>query len=172
MQSGQSDQRLVVTPLRREHDRAAFSCGVDALDRYLKQQALQDKKKRVATPFVAVEEGSTEIEGFYTLSMTSIDLGELPEAEARKLPKYPRIPTVLLGRLAVSSKAKGKGLGRFLLMDALARSLVNEIAWVAVIVDAKDEAARDFYEHYGFTRFPEIPHRLFITRKIVEQAFN
>jgi GNAT superfamily N-acetyltransferase len=169
---GQSGARLVIEPLRREHDRAAFSCGVEALDRYLKQQALQDRKRGVATPFVAVEEGSKAIEGFYTLSMMSVDLGELPEAEAKRLPKHRRIPAALLGRLAVSAEARGRGLGRFLLMDALARSLENEIAWAAAIVDAKDEAARSFYERYGFVRFPETPRRLFIMRRIVEQALK
>lgn len=170
--NGHEGQRLRVEPLGRDHDRAAFSCGVDALDHYLKSQAGQDAKRNVAAPFVVVEEGSRTIAGYYTLSMTSVDLGQLPEALARRLPRYPKVPAVLLGRLAVDERFRGKGLGRFLLMDALARSLQNDIAWVVAVVEAKDEAAGSFYARYGFTCFADQPDRLFIHRRKVEEALG
>ena len=170
--NGEHKRSLVVVPLDPKHERAFFSSGVEALDRYLNVQAAQDAKRNVAAPFVAVEEESRRVIGYYTLSMTSVDLGNLPEDVAKKLPRYPKVPAVLLGRLAVDERYRGRGIGKFLLMDALARSLQNEVAWVVTVVDAKDELSRGFYEHYGFVRFADEPHRLFIHRKKIELAFD
>lgn len=141
------------------------------MDRYLKQQAGQDARKNVAAPFVLLEPGSQTVKGYYTLSMTGIDLAHLPEELARRLPKYPIAPAVLLGRLAVDQGCRGCGAGGFLLADALKRSLRSEIAWVAIVVDAIDEQACAFYEHYGFIRFPSSSTKLFILKKTVEQTF-
>ena len=107
-----------VEPLNKTHDRNAFSCGSEPLDRYFKTQASQDVKRRVAKCSVAVDEASGEIVGFYTLSATSLALSELPEATMKALPKYPVLPAVLLGRLAVASPAQGRKLGQALLAHA------------------------------------------------------
>ena len=114
----------------------------------------------MAAPFVLVLPDGT-IAGYYTLSSTSVQLGELPERTVRKLPKYPLVPATLLGRLAVDRRQQGKGYGRFLLADALFRSVRSEIASFAVIVDAKDENARRFYERESFMPFPDQPMKLF-----------
>lgn len=162
-----------VEPLGKAHDRAAFSCGVEALDDYLKKQAGQDVAKRVAVCFVLTPDGET-VAGFYTLSQYAVDLAQLPEALAKRLPKYPEVPATLLGRLAVSERFKGHGLGEFLLLDALSRSLEQSrhIASAAVIVDAKDEAARRFYEHFGFLSLPGTPNRLFLPMKTLAKLFG
>src|SRR5262249_684041 len=92
----------VVLPLSRRHDRADFSCGNAILDRYLREFAFQDARRRIAAPFVAVfESAPSKICGYYTLSAYAIRLSELPDTLAKRLPSYPRIPATLLGRLAV-----------------------------------------------------------------------
>ena len=155
-------QPFIVEPLGRQHDRKTFSCGVEALDRYLHQQASQDMRRRVATCFVAVHRESAVLAGFYTLAATSLVLNELPEATIKKLPRYPAIPAILLGRLAVAPAFRGQGLGAALLADALDRSARVEIGAFALLVDAKDDAAADFYRHHGFEPLPVAPQRLFL----------
>ncbi len=148
-----------IEPLAAGHDRGAFSCGVAPLDRYLREQAGQDARRRVAAPFVASADG-VKVLGFYTLSATSIQLAEVPDALAKKLPRYPRLPATLLGRLATDLSARGVGLGRFLLVDAIMRAVRSEIASFALVLDAKDEAAASFYERESFIRLPGKPIRL------------
>ena len=130
----------LVEPLWRHHDRDGFSCGNETLDRYLKEIARQDAHRLVAAPFVLVDETAPKIIlGFYTLSASSVSLRDLPEEVAHKLPAYPNVPVTLLGRLAVDQSARGQGLGRMLLADAIKRSIgaSNEIAIHAMVVDAK-----------------------------------
>ncbi len=160
----------LIEPLGK-HDRATFSCGIDSLDRYLQQQASQDARKRVAAPFVLIEKSSGVIAGYYTLSATSIKFTELPIEINKKLPKYPVVPATLLGRLAVDQNHRQKRLGEALLMDALYRSLQNEIATIAVVVDAKDDDARSFYEHYDFICFPDFSHSLFLMMETIAKIF-
>jgi GNAT superfamily N-acetyltransferase len=148
-----------VEVLAAAHDRSAFGCGVPALDRYLREQAGQDARRRVAAPFVATDDGRRVL-GFYTLSATAIELTEVPEPLAKRLPRYPRLPATLLGRLATDLSARGVGLGRFLLVDATVRAVRSEIASFALILDAKDEVAASFYEREGFIRLPGQPIRL------------
>lgn len=149
-----------IEPLGPQHDRAAFASGVESLDRYFRNQVGQDARRNMAAPFVLVL-GDGAVAGYYTLSATSIILAELPAATVRKLPNYPSIPATLLGRLAVDQRYHGQGYGRLLLADALFRSVRSEIASFAVVVDAKDEDARRFYERESFFPFPDQPLRLF-----------
>jgi ribosomal protein S18 acetylase RimI-like enzyme len=167
------EPRFVIEPLVEKHNRAAFSCGVETLDSYLHKQASQDARKRAAVPFVATAEGQT-IAGYYTLSQYAIALDAIPEEVAKKLPKYPMVSVSLLGRLAVSTEFRGQGVGEFLLMDALYRSLASskQIASAGIIVDAKDEAAARFYKKYGFLELPKIEKRLFLPMGTVEQLFQ
>lgn len=147
-----------IEPLGPGHDRSAFSCGVPALDRYLREQAGQDARRRVAAPFVASND-RVRVLGFYTLSATSIELTEVPAALADKLPRYPRLTAALLGRLATDLSARGVGLGRFLLIDAITRAVRSEIASFALVLDAKDETAASFYKRESFIRLPGTPIR-------------
>lgn len=163
-----------VEPLGRHHDRATFSSGVEPLDRYLREQAGQDARKRVAVPFVLCEARSNAVIGYYTLSALSVDVGSWPGDVAQKLPKYPLVPATLLGRLAVDTRLRGTGAGEYLLMDALRRAVEasRAVASVAVVVDAKDDAAVSFYKHYGFTAFAERPRQLFLPLAVIEKLFR
>ena len=165
---------ITVEPLGRQHDRTAFYCGADALDRYLKQQARQDADKRVAAPFVAVNPPNTRVLGYYTLSASVVTLTDLPDELTRKLPRYPQLPVTLLGRLAVDQSARGQRLGEHLLLDALHRSLTHadEIAAMAVVVDAKDENAAAFYRHYEFSPLQAQPRRLYVPMRVVAQLLG
>lgn len=165
---------VTVEPLGRQHDRTAFHCGSEALDRYLKHQARQDADKRVAAPFVAVNQPDTRVRGYYTLSASVLTLVDLPDELAHKLPRYPQLPVTLLGRLAVDQSTKGQGLGEHLLLDALRRSLAHadQIAAMAVVVDAQDDAAAAFYRHYGFLTLQAQPSRLFVPMRLVTQLLG
>lgn len=164
-------RRYSIGALDSRHRRDTFTCGVDVLDRYLREQASQDVRRNVATVFVAEERTSGVLHGFYTLSMASVDLGRLPEALARKMPRYPTVPAVRLGRLAVHREARGQGLGTYLLIDAMARSLRSEIAWAAFIVEARDDDARRFYARFGMQSFHDNPFHLYVLRKTIEPLF-
>jgi GNAT superfamily N-acetyltransferase len=112
---------LRVESLGPAHDRNSFSSGVEPLDRYFRTQAGQDARRNLAAPFVLVlPEGA--VAGYYTVSATSVKLGDLPQETVRRLPRYPLVPATLIGRLAVDRNRQGKGYGRFLLADALFRA--------------------------------------------------
>ena len=159
---------------KKRHDRAAFLCGQESLDRYLKEHATQEIKKRVAAVYALTPDGKM-IAGYYTLSQYAIEAGELPPEliQVLHLPRYNKLPATLLGRLARSKHFKGRGLGELLVMGALKRALEHSrnIASVAVVVDAIDENARAFYRRYGFIDIPNRPNRLFIAMKTVAQIF-
>ena len=160
-------QSLVIEPLSSTHDRSRFQCGVDSLDDYLKKRAKQDVKRRISRVFVAIKpESPATIEGYYTLSTLSIELNQLPEELARKLPKHP-IPAALIGRLAVNQQAQGAGIGKMLLVDAIKRTLAvsGEIAIYAMVVDAIDEQAERFYQPFGFIHLCAESRRLFLPLK-------
>jgi GNAT superfamily N-acetyltransferase len=143
------------------HDRAAFNSGCEPLDRYLRGQATQDMRRRIAACFVALT-NEQQIAGYYTLASASLPLTDLPNNISKKLPRYPTVPTTRMGRLAVELKFKGQGLGGALLADALDRAKRSEIASYALMVDAKNEKAMTFYLHHGFIELPDTPRTLFL----------
>lgn len=143
------------------HDRTAFNSDSEPLNRYLREQVTQDIRRRVAACFVAVTD-EQRIAGYYTLASTSLMLGDLPVAIGKKLPRYPTVPAVRMGRLAVDQAFKGQGLGGALLADALCRAVRAEIAAFAMTVDAKDESAVAFYRYHGFIALPDSPRTLFL----------
>ena len=153
---------FVIEPLERHHDRSAFACGSDALDNYIRRQASQDIRRRVARVFVALPEGVKTVAGFYTLSAGSIERSSLPPDTAKHLPRYP-VPVARIGRLAVDRRWAGQRLGSALLADALQRVILasSSLAVHAIIVDAKDEQAQRFYERFGFTLLPDTGRCLF-----------
>ena len=158
---------LVIVPLNTDHDRASFHCNVDALDNYIHKQAGQDIKRSISRVFVAEQPGnSKEVMGYYSLSTLSIELSQLPENLARKLPRNP-IPAALIGRLAVSKNAQGYGIGKMLLIDAIKRTLSvsEQIAIYAMVVDAIDDNAKGFYEQYEFRCLNNSSARLFLPLK-------
>lgn len=159
---------LVICPLNSTHERSEFSCGNESLDNYLKRQATQDIKRRISRVFVATtRESPTKILGYYSLSSLSIELNQLSEDAKRKLPRYP-LPAALIGRLAVNQSAQGTGTGKMLLTDAIKRTLAvsNEIAIYAMVVDAIDESAENFYRQYGFLSL-KAERRLYLPLKSI-----
>ncbi len=162
--TAENNKKYIIGPLEKKHDKTEFNCGVDVLNQYLKIQASQDVKKNVAVTYALSTPASEKILGYYTLSSIGIFPGELPDELVRRLPRYPALPGILLGRLAVDSSCQGTGIGQYLLVDGLKRSLQvsNQIGIVAIIVDAKDNKAVKFYEHFGFLKLPENTHRLFL----------
>lgn len=162
-----------IRALDKTHERKAFDCGQEDLNRYLREQARQDAEKRVAAPFVLTQPGHREVLGFYTLSSSILSVEELPPDLMKRLPRYGQLPVTLLGRLAVDRSAAGQGVGEFLLVDALRRSLqaAQQIAAMAVIVDAKNESAEGFYRHFGFQPFQRTPLRLFLPMAQIAKLF-
>jgi len=153
---------FVIAPLSADHDRLAFSCGVDALDRYLQAQAGQDIRRHVANCFIASPANTNIVAGYYTFSAASVPIVDLPEQEAKRLPRYPVVPAALIGRLAIDRQYRKRGLGAVLLFDAIKRACRSEAAIFAVVVDAKDEDAAAFYQHHGFKAFVGRPRSLFL----------
>jgi GNAT superfamily N-acetyltransferase len=145
-----------------EHDRTGFGCGDEALDRYFKTQVTQDVRRHITSCFVAVEATTGIVAGFYTIAATSIATPDLPVDVTKRLPRYPTLPGVRVGRLAVDQRFRGRGLGGALLMDSATRALRSEVAVYAMVVDAKNEDAGMFYEHHGFQRFESQPATLFL----------
>jgi GNAT superfamily N-acetyltransferase len=146
------------------HDRAGFHCGVAALDDYLKKYAAQQSEKGISTVFVLVDDAApSKILGFYTLSAAQVGVDQLTGAERRKLPRYP-VPCFRMGRLARDIEHRGAGLGEVLIGCAVdrclhARSLVGAYA---LLVDAKNESAKSFYERYGFVPCVDAPMTLYL----------
>jgi GNAT superfamily N-acetyltransferase len=162
---------FVTEALCRDHDRTTFRSGVDALDRYLRELALQDMRRRVAGCFVALNDARA-IVGFYTLAATAIATDALPPDLTKRLPRYPLVPAVLMGRLAVAIDHQGQGLGRALIFDAAIRTDRLGIGAFAIIVDAKDDRAVSFYQSSGFALIPGESRRLFVPVATALRAGN
>jgi len=136
--------------LGKAHDRTTFASGSAPLDSYLKTQAGQEMRRRIASCFVAVQATSATLAGYYTLSATGVPLDGFAPDFQRRLPRYPTVPAALVGRLAIAQSHQGRGLGKALLVDALRRAAASETMAFALIVEAKDETASAFYRHFGF----------------------
>jgi len=151
-----------IEALSPDHDRDGFSSGVAALDAYLARQATQDVRRRVSACYVLIEVSSGKIVGYYTLAAASVALSDLPEAVAKKLPRYPSVPAARVGRLAIADGFHGKKLGGALLADAADRAARSEVAIFALLVDAKDDIAANFYLHHGFEALGTKGRQLFV----------
>jgi len=149
---------LRIVPLGESHDRAAFFCGAEILDRYLKTQAGQDVRRKANAVFVLCSEAEPKrVLGYYTLCAMAISQGEVPEAARKHVPRYPLVSCTLIGRLAVAKDQQGQRLGSILLADALLRAFesASSVGSCMVVVDALDEAAAGFYAAHGFVRLPD-----------------
>lgn len=147
---------LAIMPLGpRHHDRAGFHSGVEAFDVYLRSLATQHRRKGYSQTFVLVEESApARIFGYYCLSAASLQIEALSETDRKRLPRYP-VPAARMGQLAVDMSERGRGYGELLLQNAIKRCLAvreRELGIYALLVDAYDEGAATFYEHYGFRR--------------------
>jgi len=159
-------------PLGAEHDRSSFRCGEEALDRYFQTQATQDIRRRIANCFVAVEAIASRIAAYYTISAASIPLVDLPPDEAKRLPRYPTVPAVRIGRLAVDRRFQGRGLGAALLADAASRTLKADAAAFMLLVDAKNDQAVAFYQRFGFRILASQPRTLFLPMATAQKVFD
>jgi ribosomal protein S18 acetylase RimI-like enzyme len=151
-----------IRPLFANDDREGFDSQVEPLDRYLRQLARQDQRRHVANCFVVNLRGTRTIAGYFTLSATSLPIGELPSQLAKRLPLHDKLPASLVGRLAVDHRFREIGLGRAMLVDAATRAARSEPAVFALVVDAKDEAAMNFYRYHQFIPFITTPASLFL----------
>ena len=149
-----------VALLQSAHDRGHFDCGEAALNTYLKQYALQNQKKGIVRNYVTCR--GTRIVGYYSLAYGSAAQADAPPSLTKGIGKYP-IPVMILARLAIDLREKGRGLGQALLKDAVLRTLqAADIAGLkAIFVQAKTNEARQFYEKHGFIPSANDPLRLF-----------
>lgn len=165
----------LITLLTPHHDRSQFACGQPSLDRFLKESARQNQDKDVSRTFVLTRQGDARVYGYYTLAAGQIERASLPPKVSKKLPKYP-VPVVVLGRLAVDESVKGQQLGRRLLWDALNRSLAAAdadgvgVGIFAVLVDALDESAAEFYRRFEFESLQDLPLRLYLPLSTIRDA--
>lgn len=169
MAGASSDLRF--EPLGEQHDRAGFACGVESLDRYLREQAGQDVKRKANGVFVLVDPSEpTEVLGYYTLCATALPHGDVPEAARKHVPRYPLVSATLVGRLAVAQARQGQRLGALLLADAVRRAYASAetVGSSMLVVDALDERAAAFYAANGFVRLPE-SLRLALPMRLIER---
>lgn len=153
---------MLVLPLNERHDRKGFNCGDADLNGWLRQTARQHKEKRVSSAFVALaDETSTEVLGFYAISLAELVNIDLPAQYGKRLPA--KVPAFRLGRLATALRHRRKGIGEYMLFDAIDRvtRIAAEVGGIGLIVNAKPSAV-DFYRRYGFERMADHPQNLFL----------
>ena len=142
------------------YSRNDFSCGEAALNRYFREQVTQDIKRHITNCFIALQ--GDVIAGFYTIASASIPVTDLPEDITRKLPRYPTLPAIRIGRLAVDGQFQKQGVGGLLIVDAVQRALRADAANFTLLVDAKNDGAVAFYQHHGFMSLASQPRTLFL----------
>ncbi len=153
---------MLFAPLTKAHDRAAFDCGDEALNHWFKQVARQHRDKGISSIFVAVADAaSTEVFGYYSLSLTGFVNDALPTAQRKLMPQ--KVPAFRLGRLAVSLQHRGRQIGQHLLFDAIDRATraAKDVGGAGIVVNAKPTAV-GFYRQYGFELMADHPHNLFL----------
>jgi len=153
--------RFTVAKLALAHDPTGFDCGNEALNRFIKLHALQSQRANISQTYVALAEGQ-DIVGYHTLTVGSVVHADAPERLAKGVPRHP-VPVIILARLAVDVAHQGGGLGAALVTDAVRRVLqAADIVGVrAMLIHAKDDSAKAFYQHLGFEPFPGAPLTLY-----------
>jgi GNAT superfamily N-acetyltransferase len=168
-----SELRVDIEKLHRSHDRSDFDCGEPDLNEFLQTYAAQNARKKLSTTYVAVAPGSPAVLGYYSISSGQVACEDLSDEQRAGLPRYP-IPVVKLARLATDQRVQGRGLGRWLVVDALRRALaLSEVLGIhAVKVDALTPGARDFYRNLGFHSLQDDELHLYISLKTVAGLFE
>jgi GNAT superfamily N-acetyltransferase len=160
-----------IVKLRRDHAVDSFDCAVEPLNTYLKRFALPNQTAGGAQTYVA--ELGKKIAGYYSLAAAQVEYADAPAHLRKGMARHP-LSVILLARLAVDHTWQGKGLGAALLADALRRihAAADIVGVRAVIVHAKDEGARRFYEHFDFDPSPVDPLLLFLPIKEIARLMR
>ncbi len=158
-----------IEKLSSHHDLSEFDCGEPALDDWLTRFALQNQSAEAAQTYVIHRGG--QVVGYYALAAGGVEREQAPGRVARGLARV-AIPVVIVARLAVDRREQGRGLGKALLRDALLRTAgaADMIGIRAVLVHAKDEDARAFYERFDFEPSPVDPLQMFLLMKDLKRA--
>lgn len=160
-----------VRKLQATDDVSSFDCGCPALNQFLQRFALINQKANSAQTYVCCKDGV--VAGFYSLAVGSVEISSASARVAKGLARHP-VPVIILARLAVDVEHQGHGLGSALLKDALLRTMqAADIAGLrAILVHAKDEAARAWYMGWGFEPSPTDPYHLFLLLKDLEKILK
>ena len=161
--------------LAKSHDRDGFDCGSEPLNLFLKQTARQHAERGISRTFVLVEEGEEApkpILGFFSLNICQLKSESLTAEAARRLPRD--VSGIRLGRLAVAKMCQRQGAGKALLVAAMEKSLeiFNSAGGIGLFVDAKDQAAKRYYEQFGFVPMPSNELELFLPMKTIQTALS
>ncbi len=154
----------VIEKLRREHVLASFDCGKEDLNRFLKRQAWSNQQAHSAQTYVLAKD--LIVLGYYSLAAGSVSHDAATERLKKGMARHP-IPVILLARLAIDASLQGKALGPALLKDALLRAAqaADTIGARALLVHAKDDNAKGFYEHFNFESSQSDPYHLLLIMK-------
>jgi ribosomal protein S18 acetylase RimI-like enzyme len=165
--------RLRIEPLdRKKHDRAAFSCGVERVDNFLKKTATRQQDHGHTRVSVACLDASDTVIGYYALNAHAIDASTLLEADRKKLPSYPTISAIYLSIVGVQKEHQGSGLGSYLMADAFKRAAeaAEIVGAYFFVLDALNERAAKLYRKLGFIDLPGHEPRMIITMSQVRSA--
>jgi ribosomal protein S18 acetylase RimI-like enzyme len=159
--------------LAKSHDRDGFDCGSEPLNSFLRQTARQHAARGISRTFVLVEDAATEpkpILGFFSLNLCQIKSESLSPDEARKLPRD--VAGIRLGRLAVAREYQRQGIGKTLLVAAMGKfiEIFNTAGGIGLFVDAKDDAAKRYYEQFGFIPLSSNERELFLPVRTIQEA--
>ena len=153
-----------IEKLRRDHVLDSFDCGKEDLNRFLKRQAWSNQQANSAQTYVLAKD--LRVRGYYSLAAGSVTHDEATERVKKGLARHP-VSVILLARLAVDVALHGKGIGSSLLKDALVRTAqaADTIGARALLVHAKDDSAKAFYQHFDFEPSPSDPYHLLLIMK-------
>ena len=159
---------MILSLLSALHDRKSFDCGIEAMNRYLKEMARQEAEKGMSRTFVWLTADQTHIMGYYTLVNSFLSFDQMPQE--KRISRYPA-PVAFLAQIAVDQTFQGRGIGRKLLFDsqARARDVSENIGIYALVLDARDESLCAFYERYDFNRCVGESLRMYKTMKTIRQ---
>lgn len=167
--------RLTVEPLdRQRHDRAAFGCGVERIDNFLKATAGRFVAEDHGKVYVACEPPSPVVVGFFALSPHAIDSRSLNEADQRRMPRQPTISAIYLSMVGVEQGLQGRGIGTLLMTMALRKCLdgANLMGGHFVVLDAIDDHAARLYRRLGFIDLPSHPGRMLLAMRVLRKAME
>ena len=159
--------RFVLEALAK-HERAALCSGHDLIDRSFRETVSQDVKRSYAACFVLIERSTDKVAGFYTLSAHSIPLNDVGPELAKKLPRYPSVPVVLIGWMGRDLAFRGTGVGSMLLYDAIGRVAQAPVGAYAIGADALNDVATAFYQKHQFQPLMSRPQTLFLPMKTAQ----